>query len=1231
MELLSPVFRKIASRVIVIGVISLLCYSIAQYGEFWGVGHAYPLSPLHCRGVVIASLVLSALVFYYGLPRYIILALGMGAVLWVMGPLLSVGELKPLASLLIRSLLCSLLALVTLGYFLAALAVQAYGALPQIIASLPFAPRCHPPRYPELIRLVKTWRKKLRNVKGRVPVFKRLFWTDAASEPHCCVLVVGPPGSGKSSALANAELMFALPSQQQAARQAVEKTEHCALWLTDDVLWCDTPGRFFDPQQPPEERADEWSEVAKQLVAMKRVARVEAVVVVIDCPRLLLATPQQLTDYAALCRTQLRTLQQQTNRAIPLYLFMSQGDQLEGFHDYFHGITAEDRQQLFGQPIEQGPSTRSLNRDGIRQQLAAWAKQIAQQVLAQQHYCESVDTRKGIERFSTNFAALTEVLATFIEHLAPPPYERLPNSDLVLAGIYLGCSANPRGRPYTYPHTLVQQWQKQPEALDDRNSDGQPLGHPSQHYFLNTFFNHLLVGECRARLRGTAQRFSARYRRGAAFALLTLCSALILYALTRSYYANHRYLTQVGDGLQQLRQQLSTTPVTLDSALSRLRHLSPSAARVAGDTAFSRGHWGLYTPPSWKDSVNAVYDQWLVDYLLPQLGRAVAEEISAQISRNDPYSLFTTLRVYLMLQGEVPRDNGFLITWFSDHEAQLPLLKSQDNAATLLRHLLRDTDWPPLNGPLGRQQIKAARKLLAEQPLATYVYQDILQHVAPESLPANGLSQLITPAQPSLFTELGQGDPLAGLYTLSGAQFWSKTIYKTLFPNALAQVEYMLYGEDQRGAGLVTKQEVWQQVTTRYLDDYRGYWQTFLQGIQFALPVEDGKAKRVNTRQRVEYLLKDFTRQDSQLRQLLVNIAHQTQPGTRQQQKDDKPMLSVAEGGMLNDEMAQRVDRHFATLHRFVEPPSTPSSFSLEQLERAFIQLYLSMQATGVTSERQLSALVAGQSETDSVQTFLLHLDQLPAPLPQLLGQLFSVAQRQVTQQAWATNAQQIEQEIITYCRQHLLGRYPFAKRGRDASPQAIVEMFAPQGKLSRYFSQHLADNVDTRHRPWRFTLAEPTLSPQLLAVFEQGDRIQQLLFPQSSSHPSLDFRLSVKELASGITQLIIDNDNQQFRYVHGPIIQQAMHWPAQSLTPNLQIRAIAAKGRLVWKVEEKGYWGLFRWLEGSHSQFEPRSQQTLITLGDDGQHATIAINELGRSVPELIRLFRTFRCPIGD
>ncbi|MBT0728018.1 type VI secretion system membrane subunit TssM [Rosenbergiella australiborealis] len=1227
MELLSPVFRKIASRIIVTGVLLLLCYCIAQYGEFWGVGHAYPLSPLHCRGVVIVCLLLSALVFYYRLPRYLIVALGMGAVLWVMGPLLSVGEAKPLASLLVRSLLCLLLALVTVGYFLSALAVQAYGALPQKMASLPFAPRYHPPRYPELIRLFKTWRKKLRNVKGRGRVIKRLFWNDPASEAHCCVLMVGPTGSGKSSALASAELTFTLPAQQQAARNTVEKTEHCALWLTDDVLWCDTPGRFFDPQQPPEDRADEWSEVTKQLVAMRRVARVEAVVVVIDCPRLLFATPQQLTDYAALCRTQLRTLQQQANRVIPFYLFLSQGDKLEGFDDYFHGITAEQRQQLFGQAIAQNSSTHSLNSDDIHQQLTAWAKQVEQQVLTQQHYCDSVDTRKGIERFPTNFAALTEVLATFIEHLAPPPYERLPNSDLVLAGIYLGCSAYSRGQLYTYPHTLVQQWQKQPEALEDRERDGKAVRHSSQHFFLNTFFNHLLVGECRARQRAGTQRFSTRYCRGTALVLLTLVSALIFSALTRSYYANQGYLSQVADDVEQLGQQLSATPLTLDDALSRLRQISPPFTQAVGNTAFSSGHWGLYTPPYWMESRNAVYDQWLIDYLLPQLRREVAEELSAQSRRNEPYSLFTTLRVYLMLQGEIPRDNPFLITWFSAHATRLPVLNSQDNATTRLRHLLYQVNWPSIKPTVDQQRIKVARKVLNEQPLATYVYQDILQHVAPESLPTNGLSQLITSSQPLLFSEQGQTEPLAGLYTVFGAQYWTKTIQKTLFPNALARVEQTLYGEEQRGAGLVNKQQVWQQVSRRYLDDYRTFWQTFLQGIQFALPVEDGGAKRANLRQRVAYLLKDFTRQDSQLRQLLVNIAHQTQLATVQQKNGDLR----EEEPMLNNDRVQRVDQYFTTLHRFVEPPGTPSSFSLEQLERAFTQLYLSMQATPVTTDRQLSALVAGQPETASLQTFLLHLDQLPPPLPQLLGQLFSVAQRQVTQQTWATNAQQVEQAIITYCRQHLLGRYPFAKRGRDADPQAIVEMFAPQGKLSRYFSQHLADNVDTQHRPWRFTTAEPPLSPQLLAVFEQGDRIQQLLFPSSSSQPSLDFTLSVQELASGVTQLIVDNDNQQFRYVHGPIVQQAMHWPAQSLTPNLQIRALAAEGHLVWKIEEKGYWGLFRWFEGSHQQFEPRSQQTLISLGEGAQSATVAINGLGRSIPELIKLFRTFSCPISD
>ena len=533
--------------------------------------------------------------------------------------------------------------------------------------------------------------------------------------------------------------------------------------------------------------------------------------------------------------------------------------------------------------------------------------------------------------------------------------------------------------------------------------------------------------------------------------------------------------------------------------------------------------------------------------------------------------------------------------------------------------------------------IHSARQLLLQQPLTTFLYQDILRQLGEVSLPIIDLPQLITSSQPLLFTFQGKVNPSAGLYNLLGAQYWDQQVFTIHFPLAVARIKKILYGNRSSAPSALqhgNQQALWQQVTLLYLKEYRHYWQDFLNGLQLTLSVTGLGSQRGEQRHRVEYLLKDFTRQDSQLRQLLLNVAQQTQLAPLQHD-DDRATLphSAAQAWTSQDRQQRRenVDDYFIALHRFIETPTTHTRLSLDQLERALTQLYITIQATGVTTASQLKTLISEQGDASGLNAFLRQLNQLPPPLPPLLESLLSVAQQQVAQQTWAINAEQINQEIIRYCRQHLMGRYPFAASSVEADPQTVAEMFSPQGKLARYFTQYLADKVDTHHRPWRFITAEQTISPRLLTLFEQGKKIQQLLFSQSSPQLGLELTLSVKDLANGITQLMIDNDDQQFRYVHGPILQQKLRWPATTPAVSFQIRAVAAEGRPLWRIEEKGYWGIFRWLEHSKKQFETRHRQTVVTLGEGSAQALLTVNGLGASVPQLIRLFRQFDCSLTE
>lgn len=1243
MELLTPVLTKIASRLAIASLVLLACAMVALYGDLWGVGQAYPLlSPYH-RAMVMVTIVLIVLMLIYRLPSYLIMAIGLINIVWLLGPLLTIGEISPLAPLLPRALICSIIAMIALGYYISVLAIEA-GNLPQKFSSLALFSRYAPPRYPELQQWRKEWRRILIHLKRQVPLRKRLFCQTSANTSKACVMVVGPSKSGKTSALLNAELILTLPSQQLIARQAFRCTEQPQFWLADNALWCDTPGRYFDPDPTTPDAADEWQALTKQLVGMKSVTTIEAIVFVIDCPRLLSSTPQQLADYAALCRTHLRILQQQIDRQLSLTLFVSQLDQLVGFQEYFHDLPLQERYQLLGEKFEQGRKEPLLNIDRISQHLNLMVKRIDKQVLTKQQQCDDVLVRKGIERFPVNLEALTRALLLFIEPLVFLRPDGSPSEYPALQGVYLGCSELCQESVYTHPQSLVRQWledangqryalAKQPEETEDHVLETLPRSF--RHYFIKTLFQYRIIDDYRLRLSLHQQHIMTRLRRGALLMAILIISAGSIYAVAQHYYDNQHFFTESQQALTRLDEELSATQLPLDLALNKLTQLTITRRQGGEQSSSLFSDWERGLAEQWAERTTLVYNQWLYDHLLPSIEKVAFDDLTTQLSMGDPQKLLATLSVYLMLHGELERDSAFLERWFSAHPTLITLLEHKENLPLLLRRLFSETSWKISSFTADKQLVESARQLLLQQPLSDYLYHDIVQQLEAISLPIIDLPQLITSSHPLLFTFTGKVNAAAGLYNLHGVKYWDKQVATTHFPNALARVMKILYGT--RALSLTdpqyaTQQELWQQVSLMYWKAYRDHWQDFLKGLRLNLSIADNGASQVKHRQRIEYLLKDFTRPESQLRQLLVNVAQQTQLSLTQG-GDRIPTTSDLAEEVIQEKQQRRenVDQYFIALHRFVETSSTNTTFTLEQLELALTQLYVALQATGVSTEQQFKALVSEQAKTSDFTTILLHLDQLPVPLPQLFETLLSVAQQQVSKQTRAINAEQINQEIIQYCRQHLMGRYPFAPSGGEADPHSVAEMFSPQGKLARYFTQYLADKVDTHQRPWRFVTADQAISPRLLSLFEQGKKIQQQLFPQSSQQLGIDITLTVNDLASAITQLIIDSDEQQFRYVHGPILQQKIRWPTANPSPHFQIRAIAAQGQLLWNIEEKGYWGIFRWLERSKKQFGARNRQTEVTLGGEAEQAVLTVNGLGTSVTDFIRLFRHFDCSIAE
>ena len=73
------------------------------------------------------------------------------------------------------------------------------------------------------------------------------------------VLLIGPPGSGKTTALVNSGLKFPLSSgATPAAIAGVGGTRYCDWWFTEDAVLIDTAGRYTTQDSDAQADKQSW-------------------------------------------------------------------------------------------------------------------------------------------------------------------------------------------------------------------------------------------------------------------------------------------------------------------------------------------------------------------------------------------------------------------------------------------------------------------------------------------------------------------------------------------------------------------------------------------------------------------------------------------------------------------------------------------------------------------------------------------------------------------------------------------------------------------------------------------------------------------------------------------------------------------------------------------------------------------------------------------------------------
>lgn len=1032
-------------------------------------------------------------------------------------------------------------------------------------------------------------------------------------------MIIGPPGSGKSTALRNSGLRFPYLSKSGGGVQGVGGTRNCQWWMTNEAVILDTAGRYTTENADHEE----WLSFLDLLKRNRAKAPINGVLVAIAVTDLLDSHPEEVLARAREIRARIDEVMGKLEMVVPVYVLFTKCDLLPGFVEIFGDLGQDDRRQIWGftVPVTQRKADPAT---AFTQHFTALAATIERRALRRMSEERRAEARDKIFEFPQYFEPLRDNLAMFVgELMAESIYTESPH----MRGVYF-TSGTQEGRPID----RIMQSMASAFGIQPRISHTEPQIE-AKSYFLGDLFSKVVFPD-----RHIAQRSAARLRKQA-LVRHGIAAGLFLFAVglavlpVMAFQNNRELLARSDEAIEKVAEHYASEtvdPIAIGQ-VDPLRMVERELAEHDAEGAPLGMRMGMYqgkiVHPNLRDLyIKVVREQLaspLLDLEVDELEKFVQKYAPVQgQAEQEEHDLFKErLRMYLLLTGPhaegEPGLDEVQIEWLSQRIAALwaePLemagdvatkASMQQVARTYVEILAQKPDYLfERNATL----VENVRRILKRTNQLDAMLAELIRDVEAPDLDLRQLSA-------SGVALKNDNRIIRGAYTRPG---WENSVRERLRQplDALMGQEWVL-GRTQEEAE-ESREQLVARLESLYFERYIQEWKQFVGAVYVDTPSDYLTAQRV---------FDDLTHgTPPPFGRLAQNIAYHTDlpappepeeeggelldqakdAGEKQLEKKGKAgKVAKAAKGLLDDEKRPRnrllktrddVGEAFVGLARFGSPPPAPPVAEgqpapppppvpldtyQEELKKVRDALKAKIDHDGPEETRALvnavksaRATVDGLiNETDTRGWANVLQKWLPPP--------FDAVWRLAGESANKDIAARWCNDVVAPMRK-LQTRYPFDPRGRELSIPIFVEFFQPEtGTLWAYYNEALASRIPRKHDTFSVAgtgaASRTKMNPAMVAFLNRTRDLSTVVFPTGSDDMLVELDVWISSNAK-VAKTTLTIDGVTIEHHNGPERWQRMKWPGDGDKKGAEIRAtgFGVKGT----VEQAGNWGLFRVLE---------------------------------------------------
>lgn len=1084
-------------------------------------------------------------------------------------------------------------------------------------------------------------------------------------------VIIGPPGAGKTTALANSGVEF--PLAQDQAISGFGGTRYVDFWFSEEAVMIDTAGRYTTQDSDAVADKASWAALLEQLKKTRPNRPINGVILSFSVEDMMKGDDLSLKHHAETVRARLAEIHEVLKIDFPVYVMFTKADLIAGFREYFASFSLNRRKLVWGVTF-QNKDRKAITVESVPAEFDRLVRRLSDEIIDRMSEEPDGISRIAIFGLPGQMALLRGNVSNFLRRVFEPTRYK---TNAILRGFYF-TSGTQEGTPIDQ---VLGAMNRADEGMSFQPSFMSGKG---KSFFIHDLLRRVIFPEQdwvsfdrKAVRRATVLRVSA----------LTAILAATLGAAGAFGYSFWKNRTLVDTaqkdtaayaraGIEELNREVIDDP-DLRPVLPLLNRLEtmPAGYGDSQQDGFFEG-LGLGQRDRVNRAATMAYSDALERMMRPRMVLDVERKMPDIIRNGEMTDIYRALKVYLLLGGEgESTDDAAIRSWFEQEwRSEYTDREGVDTRAQLARHLdamlTLDSDRRELLVTLDQTTVEAARAAIAQLPLDEQAYALIQDGIATTGIPEWQMVQAVPNAAQVFATRDGSdvnGLTVPAIYTYEG--FWA------YFYDQLAVVEEQLRKDQWVLGDLANSNEIEgrlqrleRDLMERYRNDFIASWNKVLNNLAMASMVAD--------KPRYAALATASAAQNSPLLELVKAVDQQTWLVRELEGLDGLTPEALAGGGTgggsaqgaasdVGNALISRVQSRSGGIQRMLIDAaqnqrgkgqsrvtaggSTDSeSYSvtrpIEQISDAFLRWHELVM--GDVGQRPIDTVIGNfgavydnlklaehspDQSAAAMPTLLNSLTRYNSQLPEQMAQLVDDAEGDfrsgASDASIETMNRALTNQITFFCRENITSAYPFGSKQRSLSIDNFARFFGPGGEMDRYFTEYLEPYVERTDQGLTY-LADKEITkrfnPQTLKQFERAERIRRAYFAGGGSQPQVEITVAQVDAHPTIQSAFLSINDEPIESITGSL-PRTITWPGTGKSTILQISPTLNRPSTM-RIEGSS-WTFIEFL-GAAAAREQRGDTLRATFNLGGRNITydFTINALANpfTMPEI----RDFECP---